>query len=108
MTFKKYQKRAIVSKIYPNSLGVYYTLIGLFGESGEIAEKIKKIIRDKEGIISEQDKGELSKELGDVLWYLTALADELGLSLEEIAKENIVKLDSRAKRGKLEGSGDNR
>ncbi|MFV0556051.1 MAG: nucleoside triphosphate pyrophosphohydrolase family protein [Lactovum sp.] len=83
-------------------------VLGLSGESGEVADKIKKIIRDKEGKISDKDRKELSKELGDVFWYLTTVADYLGLHLEEIAKENIQKLEKRQLEGKISGSGDNR
>ena len=82
--------------------------MGLAGETGEIAEKIKKVIRDKGGKINLRDKKELSKELGDVLWYLANLATELGLSLEEIARDNLAKTSSRKKRNRLHGKGDNR
>jgi len=78
------------------------------GEAGEIAEKVKKILRDSNGVVGEAIKRELAKELGDVLWYLTQLVTELGLSLEEIAADNIKKLSSRQDRSRLRGSGDNR
>ena len=73
-----------------------------------MAEKIKKVIRDGNGIVSEEKKVEITKELGDVLWYVANLAKELGISLEEVAQKNIEKLQSRQQRGELQGSGDNR
>jgi NTP pyrophosphatase (non-canonical NTP hydrolase) len=85
-----------------------YPTLGLTGEAGEVAEKIKKVLRDKNGLIDKNTRRELKKELGDVLWYLANLATEIGLSLEEIARANLKKLASRKKRGKLHGSGDNR
>jgi NTP pyrophosphatase (non-canonical NTP hydrolase) len=109
MTFEEYQTESRKTAIYPH-LGenFIYPTLGLVGESGEIAEKIKKVIRDKEGKISDETKKEIEKELGDVLWYLSQLATELNLSLDEIAKVNIEKLRSRKERGMLHGSGDNR
>lgn len=83
-------------------------ILGLSGESGEVADKVKKIIRDKNGKISEEDKQDLSKELGDVLWYLATSARYLGLDLENIAQDNIAKLDDRKARNQISGSGDNR
>ena len=82
--------------------------LGLSGESGEVAEKIKKVLRDSNGVMSDDVKKELSHELGDVLWYLARLADITGSSLSQIAEDNLAKLESRQKRGKLGGSGDNR
>jgi len=109
MTFEEYQKTSRETAIYPNKDNDFiYPTLGLVGEAGEIAEKIKKVLRDKKGIIDEETQKELSKELGDVLWYLSQLSTELGLSLEEIAELNISKLQSRKDRGALHGSGDNR
>lgn len=82
--------------------------MGLAGEAGEIAEKIKKVLRDDNGLITNEKKQEIKKELGDVLWYVSQIATELGLSLEESASFNIEKLTSRKERGKLQGSGDDR
>lgn len=82
--------------------------MGLTGEAGEVADKMKKVMRDDGNIVSEQKKLEVKKELGDVLWYVSQIASELGLSLDEIAEENIKKLFSRLERGKISGSGDNR
>jgi NTP pyrophosphatase (non-canonical NTP hydrolase) len=77
-------------------------------EAGEVAGKIKKIFRDRDGIISEEDRQALKQELGDVLWYLTQICTELDLSLEEVAEANLTKLFSRLERGKIRGDGDYR
>ncbi len=109
MTFEEYQKKSRVTALYPNKDNNYiYPVLGLAGESGEVAEKFKKIIRDKEGKISEETKEELKKELGDVLWYASQIASELKISLNDVAENNIDKLQSRLKRGVIGGSGDNR
>lgn len=115
MTFDEYQKKAITtdlgrSKSHKLAHDPAYVdkILSMVGEAGEVAEKYKKIIRDKEGIISKQDKTELVKELGDVLWYIAVLADYLDVSLDELAKSNIEKLFSRKERKVLSGKGDNR
>ena len=86
----------------------YYPTLGLVGEAGELANKIKKVMRDDKGIIPNEKKLEFIKELGDVLWYVAALATELEIDLDEVAETNIKKLFSRKDRGKLGGSGDDR
>ena len=83
-------------------------VLGLVGESGEVAEKFKKIIRDKNGVISDEDRAELVKELGDILWYVNAVAHLLDSSLSEVASKNLDKVLSRKARGTTQGSGDNR
>lgn len=83
-------------------------VLGLVGESGEFADKTKKIIRDKLGRFNEEDREELLKELGDVLWYVAEVSCYLDMSLSDLAKMNLNKLSSRKKRGKIEGAGDNR
>ncbi len=109
MTFKNYQAKSQKTALYPNRGKNYiYPTLGLSGETGEVAEKIKKILRDDSGFVSKEKKEEIEKELGDVLWYLSQLASELKLSLESIAQKNLEKLSSRKKRGKISGSGDNR
>jgi NTP pyrophosphatase (non-canonical NTP hydrolase) len=109
MDFREYQKKSRKTAIYPQAGKNYiYPTLGLAGESGEVAEKIKKIIRDKKGKISRETRAEVEKELGDVLWYLTQIATELNLSLEDIAECNIKKLASRFKRKMLHGNGDGR
>ena len=85
-----------------------YTILGLNGEAGELADKLKKIIRDKKGKITPDDQKAMALELGDVLWYVSRCACELGYDLDSIAQMNIDKLASRAARGTLSGSGDNR
>ncbi len=83
-------------------------VLGLVGEGGEVAEKFKKIIRDKNGLLADDDKTEIIKELGDVLWYITTIAHLLDADLETVAKNNNEKLLSRKKRGQIGGKGDNR
>ncbi len=87
---------------------IVYPTIGLANEAGEVAGKIKKIFRDKGGVISEEDRSALKKELGDVLWYLTQICTELDLTLEEVAEYNVEKLASRLQRGVIKGDGDDR
>ena len=109
MNFTEYQKLARETAVYPD-LGDNYTYptLGLCGESGEVAEKVKKLIRDDSGAVSYDKRLEIKKELGDVLWYLSNICSELGLSLEEVAELNVQKLHDRQASGKLHGSGDNR
>ncbi len=83
-------------------------VLGLAGESGEVLEKFKKILRDKRGVLTDEDKVEIVKELGDILWYVNAVAHLLGSDLDHVASANIEKLASRKERDLLHGSGDNR
>lgn len=109
MEFNEYQKQSRTTAKYPHvGNNFIYPTLGLAGESGEVAEKIKKIIRDDGGSVSAEKREEIAKELGDVLWYVAQIAAELGLSLENVAQGNLEKLSSRAARMKLGGSGDNR
>ena len=109
MTFNEYQKESRKTAVYPGAgKNFIYPTLGLAGETGEVTEKIKKALRDDNNIITDSRKTELTKELGDVLWYLTQLSTELGLSLEEVAANNLSKLFSRQERGQLQGSGDDR
>lgn len=109
MNFNEYQKLARQTAIYVGAgKNFVYPSLGLCGETGEVAEKIKKIIRDENSVISEASRRDLEKELGDVLWYVANLAFELGLDLEDIAQKNVSKLKSRKDRGVLHGSGDDR
>jgi NTP pyrophosphatase (non-canonical NTP hydrolase) len=103
MDFNKYQDRTQETAVYPEKDSINYLTLGLNGESGEVAEKIKKSIRDDEEL-----NDELRDELGDVLWYLARLADELGFTLDEIANRNLDKLLDRKNREKIQGSGDQR
>lgn len=109
MTFEDYQRKAWARAVYPNvGSNITYPTLGICGEAGEVAEKIKKILRDQDGQISPADVTGIVKEMGDVLWYIGALCSELGVSMEEVAERNIQKLNSRHDRGTLHGSGDDR
>lgn len=110
MTLDEYQQQALKTVLSTGDdfKDLLHWVLGINGESGEIAEKIKKIIRDKNSVISQQDKDELAKEIGDVLWYLAVFAHDLGIPLEDIAAANLDKLKSRQARGVLGGTGDNR
>ena len=104
ITATEYQDNAKKTAIFPKEKALEYLALGLSSESGEVAGKIKKIIRDK----SKLNKQDLGAEIGDVLWYCAVLASELGLNLGKIMENNIEKLHSRKERGVLGGSGDNR
>ena len=109
MDFDNYQIEARKTAIYPNKdKNFIYPTLGLVGESGEVAEKIKKILRDKNGKFDYESKTAIKKELGDVLWYLANLCNELDFTLNEVAEENLEKLNNRLSRGKISGSGDDR
>lgn len=109
LTFEAYESDVLSLGFYPNKgNNIVYPVLGITGEAGEIADKVKKVQRDKKGILSEEDRKALIKELGDVLWYITAMADELDISLEEVAYVNIQKIHSRRERGTLSGEGDDR
>lgn len=110
MNFNDYQERALTTVISEGNEfnDLLHWVLGINGEAGEVAEKVKKIIRDKSGKVSEDDKKELGKEIGDVLWYLAVFAHHLGIKFDDIADANLQKLADRHKRGRLQGSGDNR
>ena len=109
MNFDSYQIEARKTAIYPDKNNNFiYPTLGLVGEAGEVAEKIKKIIRDKNGILDNETKISLKKEFGDVLWYISNLCDELNFSFDDVAITNIQKLNLRASKGKITGSGDDR
>lgn len=109
MNFTDYQTKSRATAKYPViGHGVIYPTLGLVNEAGEVAGKIKKVFRDKDGEISTETREALKAELGDVLWYISQLATELDLSLDEIAEANIAKLLDRLERGKIKGDGDNR
>ena len=107
-TFTEYQRAAMTTAVYPGrGQGNYtYPALGLAGESGEVCEKIKKAIRDDGGIITDERRALLAKELGDVLWYIAALSTELGLDLDTIAADNLAKLAARKAHNTLHGNGD--
>jgi NTP pyrophosphatase (non-canonical NTP hydrolase) len=106
MNFSEYQERANATAIYNTKFSILYPTLGLAGEAGEVAEKVKKIIRDNKSIVDERE--DIAKELGDVLWYVAAVARDIGFKLEAIAEMNIEKLESRKERGVIQGNGDNR
>ena len=109
MELNHYQKESRKTALYPDvGRNSIYPTLGLVGEAGEVADKVKKILRDKRGIFDKASKDEIKLELGDVLWYVAQLSSELGYELNEVASANLSKLSSRKKRGKLSGSGDNR
>jgi NTP pyrophosphatase (non-canonical NTP hydrolase) len=109
MNFNDYQTKSRKTAGYPTiGSSVIYPTLGLVNEAGEVAGKIKKVFRDKDGQISAETRKALKAELGDVLWYIAQVATELDLSLDEIAEYNIAKLYNRLERGKIRGEGDNR
>lgn len=113
MSFAKYQEFTRTTAIYPEALtgsvnALSYLAHGLTSEAGEVSGKVKKIMRDDAGQVSSEKRGDIIKEIGDVLWYLARTADELGVNLGDIADANIAKLADRKERGVLGGSGDNR
>ena len=109
MDFKTYQKKARETAQYPNiGSNFIYPTLGLVGESGEVAEKVKKVIRDKQGIFDEESRNAIKKELGDVLWYISNLSSEFNFNFEDVALENLDKLKKRSLFGKISGSGDDR
>ena len=113
MTIDEYSKTAITTLLGEHAYGdippvLLDQVLGLVGESGEIAEKFKKLIRDKQGMLTDEDKKEILKELGDVLWYINSIATLLDSDLQTVARNNLDKLLSRKARGVIQGSGDNR
>ena len=109
MQFDEYQKKSRETALYPDvGHNFVYPTLGLVGEAGEVADKLKKTIRDDGGILTEEKRREVGKELGDVLWYVAQVASEMGLSLNDVAEGNLEKLFSRKERGVIGGSGDNR
>ncbi|MBI2439231.1 MAG: nucleoside triphosphate pyrophosphohydrolase family protein [Candidatus Moranbacteria bacterium] len=109
MNFNEYQEQSRVTAKYPQvGNNFVYPTLGLSGEAGEVAEKIKKVIRDKNGIVDDNTKEEIKKELGDVLWYVAQLSAELQISLDDVAQSNLKKLYDRMERDVLHGEGDNR
>ena len=109
MTFEEYQHLSRKTALYPNvGENFVYPTLGLAGEAGEVAEKVKKILRDENGKVSDEKKEEIKKELGDVLWYIAQIATEMNLSLDDIASGNIKKLYDRLERDQIKGDGDNR
>ena len=108
MDFNAYQDAARKTALYAHSFRVTYPALGLASEAGEVAGKVKKVLRDRGGDFGEDQIAAIKDELGDVLWYVATLASDLGLDLDEIAAGNVDKLRSRLERGPIQGNGDRR
>ncbi|MDA0215571.1 MAG: nucleoside triphosphate pyrophosphohydrolase family protein [Cyanobacteria bacterium] len=109
MDFHTYQQRSRATACYPDAgANPIYPTLGLCGEAGEVADKVKKVLRDQGGEFSAEVITALQLELGDVLWYVAQLATELGLELDQVAQANLDKLASRSARNVISGSGDSR
>lgn len=109
MECDEYQQAALRTARDPQARDEFMHLVlGLVGEAGEIAEKVKKLVRDHDSDLAKLDRDDMAKELGDVLWYTAVLASHLGLSLDDIAERNVAKLADRQRRNVLGGSGDDR
>lgn len=108
LEMNEYQRRASMTAIYKDK--IVYPTLGLVGEAGEVAEKVKKLMRDGDGVenISEEKRQELLLEISDVMWYIAALCTDLKAPMHQVAQMNLDKLESRQKRGVINGSGDNR
>lgn len=104
----KYQMFVRSMKVYDREYALVYPILGLANEAGEVAGKLKKIMRDDGGQLSTERFDDLVSELGDVIWYVTAVADDLGITISDIFYANYLKLTDRANRGVIKGSGDNR
>ena len=103
-----YQKVALTTAIYPREQAIIYPTLGLTGEAGEVANKVKKIIRDGSDSKDEKLVSEIKAEIGDCLWYIAVLADDFNIKLSDIASANIEKLALRQKNNTIHGSGDDR
>ncbi|MEM8951519.1 MAG: nucleoside triphosphate pyrophosphohydrolase family protein [Pseudomonadota bacterium] len=108
MDFNSYQNAARKTALYADAYRVTYPALGLASEAGEVAGKVKKVLRDRGGDFGEDQIAAIRDELGDVLWYVATLAADLGIDMDEIASGNIEKLRSRLERGALQGDGDKR
>jgi NTP pyrophosphatase (non-canonical NTP hydrolase) len=110
MTFDEYQQKALVTAVntYEPLMAKTIWAMGVAGEAGEVVEKWKKIVAYKNGEILQEDRDELAKELGDVVWYIAVMADSLDLTLDDVMQRNVRKLADRQKRDVIKGKGDNR
>lgn len=108
MKFKLYDKLVTESSIYPPDMSIIYPAIGMSGEVGEVANKVKKVIRDKNGVFGENERCAIASEISDVLWYLTATAHDLGYTLEDIVQLSYNKIQHRMSNNTLHGDGDDR
>lgn len=108
MDFKEYQELAKVTAFYGAGTKILYPALGLGNEVGEVLGKIKKVLRDNEGNFTEELKNKIGDEIGDSLWYMCMLATDLNLDMNQIAQNNLTKLEDRRNRGVIQGSGDYR
>jgi len=107
-SFDDYQTAAVLTAVYPDDIRILYPALGLAGEAGEVANKVKKIFRDDGGQVTDHRRVQVAKELGGVLWYVAAVCTDLNLNLGDVARENAAILASRQERGTLHGDGDER
>jgi len=108
MEFKEYQDKAVATAIYGKGSVIIYPALGLGNEAGEVLGKIKKVLRDNEGVFDKESIDKISDEIGDVLWYIAALCRDLNINMEDVAKNNLIKLLDRQTRNVIQGSGDKR
>ena len=108
MTFTEYQEDAVKTAVYGAGMHIIYPALGIGNEAGEVQGKVKKVLRDKNGVFDDDSKMAIISEMGDVLWYMAALCRDLGIDLDLCAQKNIAKLRDRQARGVLQGSGDHR
>ena len=107
-SFDDYQAAAVLTAVYPDDIRILYPALGLAGEAGEVANKVKKIYRDDGGQVTDDRRVQIAKELGGVLWYVATVCTDLNLNLGDVARENVAILASRQERGTLRGDGDER
>lgn len=108
MNFADYQTQASKTAIYPDADVIVYPSLGLVSEAGEVAGKVKKVLRDDNGMFTPEKREAIAAEVGDCLWYIASLCTDLGIGMEQVAQANLDKLNSRLSRGVLGGSGDER
>lgn len=107
-SLEEYQLFVRATKVYDKEYNLVYPVLGLVNEAGEVAGKVKKLMRDDNGQLTQQRFEDILSELGDVLWYVTAVADDLGITISDVFYENFMKLKSRQERGMIKGDGDHR
>ncbi len=108
MDISQYQNKSVKTAVYPEKYKIMYPALGLAGEAGEVANKVKKVFRDGTKHMPKDWKEDIASEIGDVMWYCAALASDLGFDLDTIATENLEKLASRMNSNQIKGSGDKR
>jgi len=108
MNFEDYQSQASKTAIYNDADVVVYPVLGLLSEAGEVAGKVKKVLRDNNGQFLPEHREAIADEVGDCLWYIASICTDLGFGMETIAQRNLNKLNSRMARGVIQGSGDTR